>query len=102
MQRKETLFAINEIAEMKNCNKCAFFEGRKGRRDLYLWLANVARGPSAKFQVENVHTAAELKLTGNCLRGSRPILSFDRAFEKEAHLKVLKELFTQVGVDLIE
>jgi ribosome biogenesis protein BRX1 len=65
---------------------------------LYLWAANVegVRGPSAKFQVENVHTMRELKLTGNCLRGSRPLLSFDRNFENEPHYAVLKELFTQV------
>lgn len=24
-----------------------------------------------------VHTLAELKMTGNCLKGSRPLLSFD-------------------------
>ena len=39
---------MNELAEMKNCNKCLLFEGRKNRPDLYLWAANVARGPSAK------------------------------------------------------
>ncbi len=66
------------------------------RKDLFLWASNVSRGPSAKFQVENIHTMAELKLTGNCLKSSRPILSFDRSFEKETHLKVLKELFTQI------
>ena len=37
----------------------------------------------------------ELNFTGNCLKGSRPILSFDAAFEKTAHLRVLKELLTQ-------
>ena len=36
----------------------------------------------------------ELHFTGNCLKGSRPILSFDSAFEKHAHLRVVKELFT--------
>lgn len=51
MQRKDSLFVVNEIAEMKNCNKCLLFEGRKGRKDLYLWAANIARGPSAKFLV---------------------------------------------------
>jgi len=96
MQRKETLFVVNEIAEMKNCNKVLFFEGRRGRRDLYLWAANVARGPSVKFQVENVHTMGELKLTGNCLRGSRPLLSFDPSFEHEPHWQLLKELLTQI------
>ena len=96
MQRKESLFVINEIAEMKNCNKVLFFEGRRNRKDLYLWAANVARGPSAKFQVENVHTMAELKMTGNCLKASRPILSFDKNFEKEPHLALVRELLTQV------
>jgi ribosome biogenesis protein BRX1 len=37
----------------------------------------------------------ELNFTGNCLKGSRPILSFDAAFEKAAHLRVLKEVLTQ-------
>ena len=36
----------------------------------------------------------ELNFTGNCLKGSRPILSFDAAFDKAAHLRVLKELLT--------
>ena len=53
MQKKETLFAVNEIAEMKNCEKCLLFEGRKGK-DVYLWAANVARGPSVKFEVSLV------------------------------------------------
>ena len=38
----------------------------------------------------------ELRLTGNCLKGSRPFLSFDGAFDAHPHLKVLKELFCQV------
>lgn len=37
----------------------------------------------------------ELQFTGNCLKGSRPVLSFDSAFEKQPHLRVVKELFTQ-------
>ena len=36
----------------------------------------------------------ELNFTGNCLKGSRPILSFDVSFEKQAHLRLLKELLT--------
>lgn len=34
----------------------------------------------------------ELNFTGNCLKGSRPVLSFDASFEKQAHLRVIKEL----------
>lgn len=35
----------------------------------------------------------ELHFTGNCLKGSRPILSFDAAFETQPHFRVIKELF---------
>ena len=47
--------------------------------------------------MENVHTAAELKMTGNCLKASRPFLSFDMAFtdKDKPHLQLLKELFIQ-------
>ena len=38
----------------------------------------------------------ELHFTGNCLKGSRPILSFDAAFDKEPHLRVIKELFLHI------
>lgn len=38
----------------------------------------------------------ELHFTGNCLKGSRPILSFDAAFDKEPHLRLLKELFLHI------
>ncbi|XP_043541006.1 ribosome biogenesis protein BRX1 homolog [Chiloscyllium plagiosum] len=95
MDRKDKLFVINEICEMKNCNKCLYFEAKK-KQDLYMWITNVPHGPSAKFLVQNIHTLDELKLTGNCLKGSRPLLSFDPIFDKEAHHRLLKELFIQV------
>jgi len=95
MQKKESLFAVNEIAEMKNCSKCLLFEGRK-KKDVYMWAANIARGPSVKFEVENIHTMAELKMTGNCLATSRPLLSFCPNFSKDAHWQVIKELLTSI------
>jgi len=36
----------------------------------------------------------ELHFTGNCLKGSRPVLSFDASFESQPHLKLIKELLT--------
>ena len=63
---------------------------------LYLWMSNTPNGPSVKFLVHNVHTMDELKLTGNSLMGSRPILSFDAIFEQRPQLKLLKEMLTQV------
>lgn len=35
-------------------------------------------------------------MTGNCLRGSRPLLSFDPQFTKDPHYNLLKELLTQI------
>lgn len=94
MERTKNLSVVNEMCEMRNCNKSIMFEGRK-KQDLYMWISNVPQGPSAKFYVENIHTMAELKLTGNCLRGSRPLLSFDKTFTEKPHYTLLKELLTQ-------
>lgn len=95
MERTKTLTVINEMCLMKHCNKALLFEGRR-KQDLYMWCSNVPNGPSVKFLVENAHTMGELKMTGNCLRGSRPFLSFDSKFTEIPHLRILKELFTQV------
>lgn len=94
MDKKDQLFVINEMCEMRNCSKCIYLEAKK-KQDLYMWLSNVPRGPSAKFLVENLHTMSELKMTGNCLKGSRPLLSFDQEFDKEAHWSLIKELLIQ-------
>lgn len=71
-----------------------FFEVRK-RLDLYIWISKSPAGPSAKFHVANIHTMAELKLSGNHLKGSRPVLSFDASFDAQPHLQLLKEMLTQ-------
>ena len=43
----------------------------------------------------------ELKLTGNHLKGSRPVLSFDAAFDAEPHLQLIREMLTQVGAGVL-
>ncbi|XP_046407859.1 ribosome biogenesis protein BRX1 homolog [Ischnura elegans] len=94
MEKKDSFFVVNEICDMKNCNKCILFEGRK-KRDLYMWISNTPQGPSCKFLVQSVFTMGELKLTGNCLKGSRPLLSFDEHFSSKPHLALMKELIVQ-------
>jgi len=69
-------------------------ENRK-HKDLYMWLAKPPSGPCARFLVQNIHTMDEMRLTGNCLRGSRPILSFDKAFDSQPYLQLLKEMLSQ-------
>lgn len=95
LDKRCDLRMVNEICEMKSCNKCIYLEGRK-KRDLYMWIANAPHGPSALFNVENLNMMEELKFMGNCLKSSRPVLSFDQSFDGEPHLRLLKELFTQV------
>lgn len=104
---KSKLYELNELAELYNCNNVMFFEARKGK-DLYVWMAKVPNGPTVKMHMQNcelpsgnvgcrtdvvVHTMEELHFTGNCLKGSRPILSFDAAFDSQPYLQVIKELF---------
>ncbi|XP_059308952.1 ribosome biogenesis protein BRX1 homolog 1-like [Lycium ferocissimum] len=86
---------LNELVELKSCSSCLFFECRKGK-DLYLWMSKCPNGPSVKFLVNAVHTMEELKLTGNHLKGSRPILTFSSNFDKQPHWKLLKEMFMQI------
>jgi len=94
MDKRDTLFSINEIAEMKNCNKVLFFEARKNQ-DIYMWMAEIGKGPSVKFLVENMSTMEELKFSGNCLKGSRAILSFDPTFDTAPQWQVMKDLLAQ-------
>lgn len=94
LDTKDQLRVVNEIAEVNRCDLCVFFEVRK-RRDCFLWVSRTPQGPSARFHLLNLHTMDELRLTGNCLRGSRPLLSFDRNFEAAPHWQLVKELLTQ-------
>jgi len=92
---KDNLGMVNEVCELKSCNNCIFLESRK-RKDLYMWVSKSPHGPSAKFLLQNVHTMSEVKLTGNCLKGSRPALVFDATFDTQPHYQLLRELFLQV------
>eukprot|EP01118_Nematostelium_gracile_P012858 TRINITY_DN4769_c0_g1_i1.p1 TRINITY_DN4769_c0_g1~~TRINITY_DN4769_c0_g1_i1.p1 ORF type:complete len:314 (-),score=95.96 TRINITY_DN4769_c0_g1_i1:74-1015(-) len=87
------LVDINEIAEMKSCNNCIFFEMKK-KMDCYMWLSKSPNGPSVKFYVSNVHTSGEMRTLGNCLLGSRPIVTFDKTFDTEPRWQLIKEMLS--------
>jgi len=94
LERKNDRGLIKEIAEMKNCSKVLYFEGRK-KKDLFLTIADVDEGPTVRFNVEGLNTLGELKFTGNSLKSSRPLLVFDKHFDEAPHWQVIKELFAQ-------
>ena len=96
LDTKSKLFYLNELADISNCDNVVFFEARKHGQDVYLWLAKAPNGPSIKFHLQNLHTMDELKLIGNCLKGSRPILSFDSNFDTKPFTKLIKELLIHI------
>jgi ribosome biogenesis protein BRX1 len=58
-----------------------------------MWVSKSPSGPSFKFSIQNINTTDELKLSGNCLKYGRPLLSFDGSFDdpEMPHLLLAKE-----------
>ncbi|BGO91938.1 hypothetical protein NBRC10512_001109 [Rhodotorula toruloides] len=96
LEDKHNLPAINELCYLSSCNNALFFEARRQHNDLYLWAAKAPNGPSVRFHVLNLHTMDEMKMTGNCLKGSRPVVVFDKQFDEEPHWKLIKEVLTHI------
>jgi len=61
-----------------------------------MWVGQYPNGPSVTFLLRNVATTAELKMTGNCLKYSRPILHFDHEFTTHPHLRIVQTLLSMV------
>lgn len=97
IERKQAKVEINELCFERSCNNFIYFESRNHRvTDLYMWLAKSPNGPSFKFALSNIRSMSETKLTGNCLKYSRPFLSFDGSFDRPdmPHLQLCKELLS--------
>jgi ribosome biogenesis protein BRX1 len=95
IERKVAIEDLNEICYNHSCSNCLYFENKK--REFVLWVFKSPEGPSLKFQINNIHTLDEPKMMGNCLKYSRPILSFDSSFNHDMpHLDLIKEIFTHV------
>lgn len=93
IDRKNHFSALHDLAEMHSCNNIIYLESR--RKIAYLWIVHYPSGPSIKFLLQNLHDSQELRLTGNCLKASRPILSFDDSFKKETHLALIQQILMQ-------
>ncbi|KAL7273271.1 Ribosome biogenesis protein brx1 [Rhizina undulata] len=95
LDTKSKLYHLNEVAELYNCNNILFFEARK-RQDLYVWMSKAPNGPCVKLHVQNLHTMEELHFTGNALKGSRPLLSFDKSFDETPAMGLVKEMLLHI------
>lgn len=95
LDSKDRLEVAAEIAELRGCNVAVVLEARK-HKDLYFWAAATPSGPTLKFHAANVHTMSELGFPGNNLMYSRPLLTFDPEFDKLPHMRLAREVLTQV------
>lgn len=85
------LYILNELGELNGCSHIMFFEAKKPQ-ELFIWLSKSASGPSIRFHIQNINTLEELHLKGNCMKNTRPILTFDPFFDKTSHGKIMQEL----------
>ncbi len=96
IEAKDAATTANDMCELQGCNKLVLFETKR-KQDLYLHVSCFPNGPSIKFLAVNIHTMLELNFSGNHLKGSRPIVSFDAGFDNgEPHWQIMKEVLTQV------
>lgn len=96
LDSKSSLHLLNELADLHSCSNALYFEARR-HEDLYMWASRTPNGPSVKCHVQNIHTMDELKMTGNCLKGSRGICVFDGEWDTKEEWKLLKEQFSHVS-----
>ena len=91
---------LNALADLHSCNHIFFLEARKRGQDLYLWLAGAPNGPTIKFSVSNIHTMTELDFGGNCLKGGRGVVVFDKSFDENMegyeHKTLIREMLKGV------
>ena len=95
VDRKNVKDIVDDLCHELSCNNFLFFEQHK-QKDLFMWMSKSPSGPSIKFLVTNIHSQNDPKLTGNCLKYSRPLLSFDKGFEQSPHTKLIKEVIHQI------
>lgn len=96
LDSKSSLHLLNELSDLHSCSNTLYFEARR-HEDLYLWISRSPNGPSVKCHVQNIHTMDELKMTGNCLKGSRGLVAFDGNWEGADWKTLTKELLTHVS-----
>ena len=85
---------MHELTTLHRCNTSILFNTRKSETEF--WISQSPHGPSALLILHSITTMDELKLTGNALKFSRPLLHFDQEFSTHPHLRVLQTLLTMV------
>eukprot|EP00388_Colpodella_angusta_P044510 GDKK01063139.1.p1 GENE.GDKK01063139.1~~GDKK01063139.1.p1 ORF type:complete len:262 (-),score=36.30 GDKK01063139.1:129-914(-) len=82
---------VVELCNLHHCNSTLYFEAHRDEVT-YMWIAQAPKGPSIKLRIGNIHTADQIRMVGNCLKFSRPLLHFDKEFDQLPHLRVARSL----------
>ena len=100
VERKHAKGEVDSLCYERSCNNFIYFEQRLHRHlaDLYMWLSKSPNGPAFKFHIQNVTPLNEYKLSGNNLKYSRALVSFDAHFndDKKPELQLAKEMLSHV------
>ena len=92
--QKSLVNLMKDLVDLHSCNTSIFLNAKKN--GTVLWAGQGVEGPSVSFVLKNLSTASELKMRGNCLKYSRPLLHFDKEFQEFAHLRVIQSLFNMI------
>ena len=95
MDPKTNITIITDMCKLRGCTGSIFFECHR-HGELFVYMGLTPDGPTAKFQVYNIHSMEEVELTGNHMLNSRPIILFSNEFDTLPFLSVIKEIFIQV------
>ena len=78
IEKHEVVEQLRDNCGSKSCENLLYFEQKKDQ--LYVWLGKYPEGPTVKFHASDYVSAESYKFLGNCLRHSRPVLSFGADF----------------------
>jgi ribosome biogenesis protein BRX1 len=93
LPRRATLEAVQDACFLTEGGMRALFLPAHFEDNMWMWLVRLPHGPSVRFQAINLHTIAELNFEHELRRVRHPCLvSFDRAFDAEPHLRLIREM----------
>lgn len=94
LEKREIQEQIKSICQMNSATNYMYFENR-GKKT-FLYIGKYPEGPTIKYLIKNCVAGNDLRYTGNCLKSSRPILSFGSEFQNNIQKKLEKNLWVDI------
>ncbi len=91
LEKKNIADQIESCCDLQNTSNFIYLEKKK--RNTFLWVGKYPDGPTLKYQVDSCNHAKDKRFLGNCLKSSRPILSFDSSFQNSIVKKIEKNIW---------